>query len=151
MRSALPSSPSSSFTTSQYSSLQTHQTHCSLTGLLFCLSYLTMMATVNLPRRTSKSPPPGSLLGFLLRRVRDPKIACCCLVAKSCLTLLQPHGLIAGQVPLSMEFSRQGSWSGLPFPSPEIAWAQFFVVVVVVVVFNLFNRDKNSTAVVKTK
>ena len=147
MRSALPSSPSSSFMTSQYSSLQTHQTHCSLTGLLLCLPYLTMMATVNLPRRTSKSPPPGSLLWFLPRCVRDPKIPCCCLVAKSCPTLLQPHGLIAGQAPLSMEFSRQDSWSGLPFPSPEIAWAQFFVVVV----FNLFNRDKNSTVVVKTK
>ena len=33
---------------------------------------------------------------------------------------LQPHGLyIAHQVPLSMEFSRQEYWSGLPFPSPE--------------------------------
>ena len=30
---------------------------------------------------------------------------------------LQPHGL--SQVPLSMEFSRQEYWSGLPFPSPE--------------------------------
>ena len=25
---------------------------------------------------------------------------------------------IAGQIPLSMEFSRQEYWSGLPFPSP---------------------------------
>ena len=33
---------------------------------------------------------------------------------------LWPHGLyVAHQPPLSMEFSRQGSWSGLPFPSPE--------------------------------
>ena len=29
---------------------------------------------------------------------------------------LQPHGL--HPAPLSMEFSRQGYWSGLPFPSP---------------------------------
>ena len=26
---------------------------------------------------------------------------------------------VAYQAPLSMEFSRQGYWSGLPFPSPE--------------------------------
>ena len=32
---------------------------------------------------------------------------------------LQLHGLyVACQVPLSMEFSRQEYWSGLPFPSP---------------------------------
>ena len=30
---------------------------------------------------------------------------------------LQPHGL-ACQVPLSMGFSRQEYWNGLPFPSP---------------------------------
>ena len=30
---------------------------------------------------------------------------------------LQPHGL-AHQAPLSMEFSRQEHWSGLPFSSP---------------------------------
>ena len=37
--------------------------------------------------------------------------------AKSCLTNLQPHGLQPHQDPLSMEFSRQEYWSGLPFPS----------------------------------
>ena len=26
---------------------------------------------------------------------------------------------VAGQAPLSMEFSRQEHWSGLPFPPPE--------------------------------
>ena len=31
---------------------------------------------------------------------------------------LQTHGL-AYHAPLSMEFSRQEYWSGLPFPSPE--------------------------------
>ena len=32
---------------------------------------------------------------------------------------LQPHGLIAYQASLSMRFSRQEYWSGLPVPSPE--------------------------------
>ena len=41
---------------------------------------------------------------------------CCCLVAKSCPTLLQPH--VTRQAPLSMRFPRQEYWSGLPFPSP---------------------------------
>ena len=31
---------------------------------------------------------------------------------------LQPHGLVVGQAPLSMEFSRQEYWSGLPFSVP---------------------------------
>ena len=36
-------------------------------------------------------------------------IQVCCLVAKSCLILLRPHGL-------SLVFRRQEYWSGLPFP-----------------------------------
>ena len=39
------------------------------------------------------------------------------LVAKSCPTLATPW-TIALQAPLSMGFSRQEYWSGLPFPSP---------------------------------
>ena len=49
-------------------------------------------------------------------------LLCCggCLVIKSCSPLLQPDGLyIARQASLSMEFSRQGYWSGLLFPSPR--------------------------------
>ena len=39
------------------------------------------------------------------------------LVAKSCLTLATPQ-TVAWQVPLSMGFSRQEYWSGLPYPLP---------------------------------
>ena len=39
------------------------------------------------------------------------------LVAKSCPTLATPWTIVH-QVPLSMGFSRQEYWSGLPFPSP---------------------------------
>ena len=39
------------------------------------------------------------------------------LVAKSCLTLANPQ-TEACQAPLSMGFSRQEYWSGLPYPSP---------------------------------
>ena len=39
------------------------------------------------------------------------------LVTKSCLTLAIAW-TVAHQTPLSMGFSRQEYWSGLPFPSP---------------------------------
>ena len=39
------------------------------------------------------------------------------LIAKSCPTLVTPW-TVACQALLSMEFSRQEYWSGLPFPSP---------------------------------
>ena len=40
------------------------------------------------------------------------------VVAQLCLTLCDPMDYRARQAPLSMEFSRQGYWSGSPFPSP---------------------------------
>ena len=41
------------------------------------------------------------------------------LVTQSCPTLRDPMDRSPLQVPLSMRFSRQEYWSGLPFPSPE--------------------------------
>ena len=41
----------------------------------------------------------------------------CVLVTQSCLTLCDPVDL-ACQGPLSIEFSSQEYWSGLPFPFP---------------------------------
>ena len=40
------------------------------------------------------------------------------LVAKSCLTLATPW-IVTYPAPLSMGFSRQKYWSGLPLPSPR--------------------------------
>ena len=45
-----------------------------------------------------------------------PKVRMCS-VTQLCLTLCDPW-TIACQAPLSMAFSRQEYWSGLPFPSP---------------------------------
>ena len=42
----------------------------------------------------------------------------CMLVAQSCQSLCDPW-TVAHQAPLSMEFSRQEYWSGLPIPSPR--------------------------------
>ena len=41
-----------------------------------------------------------------------------CIVAQSCLTLCDPM-TVACQAPLSMGFSRQEYWSGLPCPPPR--------------------------------
>ena len=44
---------------------------------------------------------------------------CACLVTQSCPILLQTHELyLAHQAPLSMRFSGQEYWIGLPFPPP---------------------------------
>ena len=40
------------------------------------------------------------------------------LVTQAYLNLCDPWTAVACQAPLSMEFSRQEYWSGLPFPSP---------------------------------
>ena len=42
---------------------------------------------------------------------------CACLVTQLCLTLCDPW-TIAHLAPLSMEFSREGYWRGLPRPPP---------------------------------
>ena len=52
----------------------------------------------------------------------EKEMMLCCfrddaLVAKLCPTLVTPW-VVAHQAPLSMGFSRQEYWSGLPFPSP---------------------------------
>ena len=50
------------------------------------------------------------------KRTISKKGCCCCLVAKSCPTLLWPW-TVACQAPLSMEFPGKNR-SGLPFPPP---------------------------------
>ena len=58
---------------------------------------------------------------FLFVYYIAPLLDCKCgglgLVTKSCLTLVTPW-TVAFQTPLSMGFSRQEYWSGLPFPFP---------------------------------
>ena len=44
-------------------------------------------------------------------------VCVCVLVTQSCPTLYDPW-TVAHQAPLSMGFSRQEYWSGLPFPPP---------------------------------
>ena len=50
------------------------------------------------------------------------------VVAQSCLTLATLW-TVAHQAPLSMEFSKQEYWSGLPFPSPGTFRTQGYYIV----------------------
>ena len=43
-----------------------------------------------------------------------------CSVAQLCMTLCDPMDYIACKVPLSMGFSTQEYWKGLPFPTPGV-------------------------------
>ena len=45
-------------------------------------------------------------------------------VSRSVMSLCDPMDYTACQAPLSVEFSRQEYWSGLPFPSPGIFTTQ---------------------------
>ena len=54
-----------------------------------------------------------AVLIYLYRRRR----VCVCTCAQACPTLATPS-TIACQAPLSMEFSREENWSGLPCPPP---------------------------------
>ena len=47
----------------------------------------------------------------------DGMCVCVCPVAQLC-SILCNLWTVAHQAPLSMEFSRQEEWSGLPFPTP---------------------------------
>ena len=60
----------------------------------------------------------GSTLSFwFCSEVQKRKTEVKVLVPQQCLTLLTPW-TVPYQAPLSVEFSRQEYWSGLPFPSP---------------------------------
>ena len=61
-------------------------------------------------KRGGKPFPAQQFPNFLL-------IISSSFVTKSCLTLATPQ-TVACQAPLSMGFSRQEYWNGLPFPSP---------------------------------
>ena len=56
-----------------------------------------------------------TLLCSLSFKLKDK--LCVCVCAQLCQTLSTPW-TAAHQAPLSMEFSRQETWSGLPFPPP---------------------------------
>ena len=58
---------------------------------------------------------------FKQRKCRgNNSYCCCCLVIESCPDSLVTPWTVACQAPLSVGFSRQKYWSGLPFPSPGI-------------------------------
>ena len=63
-------------------------------------------------------PSPGSLHNSWGIRERSPSIHACMLSCFSCVRLFVTPWTVAHQAPLSMGFSRQEYWSGLPCPPP---------------------------------
>ena len=55
---------------------------------------------------------------FIFNRLRFTQNCICCMRAQSCLALCDPIDCVALQAPLSMGFSRQEYWSGLPSSPP---------------------------------
>ena len=70
------------------------------------------------PGLVSFSHHPLRILSVLIRMTTITLKKVKALVAQSCLTLFVISRTVAHQASLSMEFSRQEYWSGLPFPSP---------------------------------
>ena len=56
---------------------------------------------------------------FTISRFQMAVMPACVLSSFSCIQLLMTLWTVARQAPLSMIFSRQEYWIGLPFPSPE--------------------------------
>ena len=51
-------------------------------------------------------------------------VCVCVCVMLSCVQLFATPWTVACQMPLSMEFSRQEYWSGLPFPTPVVIYIE---------------------------
>ena len=79
------------------------------------------------------SEKPGGSHATHMECLRSPRSVCfpgccahthstCCQTSRvlslSCVRLFAAPGTVAREAPLSMGFSRQGCWSGLPCPSP---------------------------------
>ena len=58
-------------------------------------------------------------MGLRVRRREFWPLACVCMCVLSRVRLFAALWTVAHQAPLSMEFSRQEYWNGLPYPPPE--------------------------------
>ena len=92
---------------------------------LFIFIYIPLLglfhrALLKICSRSSHSPYSGTAHVRVRVCVCARVCVCVCVRACVCVRLFATPQTIAHQAPLSMEFSRQEYWSGLPFPSPEI-------------------------------
>ena len=92
-----------------------------------CVCLLVTQSCLTLCYPMDCSSPGSFVHGILQARILDlvatsfsnMNLSSSSLVAKLCLPLATPQ-TVACHVPLSMGFSRQDHWSGLPFPSPPL-------------------------------
>jgi len=74
---------------------------------------------------------------------------CACSVTQSCLTLCDPMDYIACQAPLSMGFSRQEYWSGLPCPSSGYtSFTSFYTTLFYWLIHLSLRRDRSGLIII---
>ena len=95
-------------------------------GLIHEVSHLVLSPEARTSSLVEIQPPYVSLYRLATRdrgSRRETDVSrsmcyCCCIVTKSCpVPFVTPWSAVC-QAPLSIGFSRQDYWSGLPFPSP---------------------------------
>ena len=113
--------------TSLYCSNITERNLAAIPGILFLFRELNIVKSISTqsPKLLSQNLYPATIVqrkiyhSFLFSR------HACMLSGFSCVWLCAALWMVAHQAPLSMGFSRQEYWSGLPFPSPKY-WVLFY-------------------------
>ena len=106
----------------------------------FCASEISVLFTIY-PDLAQHIGVNQTLL-TLKRKLETSCAVCVCVcvcVLLSCVQLFATPWTVAHQIPLSMGFSRQEQWSGLPFPSPTVPYISYLKVGVVLHL--LFSRS----------
>ena len=93
---------------------------------------LGLLASPNFPLKSSMQQPKPTfkakgnhVITFMISPVlvgetNTSSCVCVCPVARSCSMCCDAVDCVAHQAPVSTEFSRQESWSGLAFPPPAV-------------------------------
>ena len=79
---------------------------------------ITALFTIAKTRKQPRCPSTDEWIKKLWNIYTMEYCCCCCLSHVSHVQLCATPQMAAQQAPLSLGFSRQEYWSGLPFPSP---------------------------------
>ena len=95
---------------------------CGLANNHFCFTLIILKAALDFPLFPSFLPPSPVISHLPVTQnsnsinITTKVTVCACMLSR--VQLLVTSWTVACQAPLSMGFSRQQHWSGLPFPSP---------------------------------
>ena len=89
-------------------------------GLFFSLFLMYLISNISTKFLQKNGPPQMSNQVLLLSFLHIFLIKSLIFLVLSHVQLFVTPWTVAHQAPLSMEFSRQECWSGLPFPTPTV-------------------------------